>query len=108
MDYWVARAEGEPAIFESGACKYHYDDRDGTWDQNWHPSTDWSQGGPIIEKEGIHLCWEAYGGNHEWYAEHEKVNDAQPKWRAVTFYAATPLMAAMRAYVASKFGEEVG
>jgi len=57
-------------------------------------STDWSQGGPIIEREKIGLLpsgtayYERDGG---------------------TFYSygPTPLIAAMRCYVASKLGDEV-
>lgn len=100
LDYWVARAEGEPAIFDHGVCKYHYDDEHGTWDENWKPSTDWAQGGPIIEREKIALCTDVMGtwmatcgytaGVRDWFS-------GQP----------TPLIAAMRCYVAMQFGNEV-
>lgn len=63
-------------------------------------STDWAQGGPIIEREGICMsrvdtmaAWDAriYDGESEpWQAEGE-----------------TALIAAMRCYVASKLGDEV-
>lgn len=60
----------------------------------YKPSTDWAQGGPIIEREGIGLLpsgtayYEREGGTH--YS-----------------YGPTPLIAAMRCYVASKLGDEV-
>jgi len=58
-------------------------------------STDWAQGGPIIERECIAL----------------KALAAEPVyWRARTFGTSigpTPLIAAMRCYVASKLGDEV-
>ena len=57
-------------------------------------STNWAQGGPIIEREEISLWTEGYtaweatsGGCQEW--------------------GSTPLIAAMRCYVASKLGDEV-
>ena len=63
-------------------------------------STDWAQGGPIIEREGIGVyqyrgAWSAHcplpnGGLHA-------CMENQP----------TPLIAAMRCYVASKLGDEV-
>jgi hypothetical protein len=58
------------------------------------PSTDWSQGGPIIEREGITLTYQG------------------ERWAAQTAddlfaYGTTPLIAAMRCYVASKLGDEV-
>jgi hypothetical protein len=60
-------------------------------------STDWAQGGPIIEREKITVrFWEnepfvhAYMWNREGWLE-----------------GPTPLIAAMRCFVASKLGEEV-
>jgi Protein of unknown function (DUF2591) len=71
---------------------------------DWVPpnySTDWSQGGPIVERERIALCpgylWEAskdfdaIGGDTDTAVEH----------------GLTPLIAAMRCYVTSKLGDEV-
>ena len=62
----------------------------------WCPSTDWKQGGPIIEREGIELLCEILG--FRWVAIPQK----GPEWRGPT-----PLIAAMRCYVASKLGDEV-
>ena len=59
-------------------------------------STDWAQGGPIIEREGIQIvrrgdfCWEA-------------LRDAD----GVFCLGRKPLIAAMRCYVASKLGDEI-
>jgi Protein of unknown function (DUF2591) len=61
------------------------------------PSTDWSQGGPIIEREGIGFR----GCGKNWCAFNW--GDAESGWQ----YGPTPLIAAMRCYVASKFGDEV-
>jgi hypothetical protein len=73
------------------------------WDlwYEWHPSTDWEQGGPIIEREGI--------------AVRMSFDDEHKGWTAIiwahktTFFedGPTPLIAAMRCYVASKLGDEV-
>ena len=62
----------------------------------WGWATDWAQGGPIIEREGISL---------EYAAQPEK-------WCACIradqeVYGPTALIAAMRCYVASKLGDEV-
>jgi len=62
----------------------------------WHgktyqPSTNWAQGGPIIEREGLTL--------DQW--------DDYPRWRSGNSYGTTPLIAAMRCYVASKLGDEI-
>ena len=64
-------------------------------------STDWSQGGPIIEREKISLECEQY--SFEWCAYRPEY----PEDRAFVDYGPTPLIAAMRCYVASKLGDEV-
>ena len=78
-----------------------------TWMETAHPSrcysysTDWSQGGPIIEHACIGL--DHYPDDHPQGGE----------WGALTnegtvgSFGPTPLVAAMRCYVASKLGDEV-
>lgn len=71
----------------------------------WHqysPSTDWAQGGPVIEWEGISTVQE--GDAADWVASvyDHKADD----WHLHTL-GETPLIAAMRCYVASKLGDEV-
>lgn len=79
---------------------------------NFHPSTDWSQGGPIIERE-LYKVTRNIGGT--WLA--------QIKYRApyysptydcdigtdayINRHGSTSLEAAMRCYVASKLGDEI-
>lgn len=59
-------------------------------------STSWAQGGPIIEREGI--SWHC-GNKTSWHAYGYGSAD--------NFSGPTPLIAAMRCYVASKLGDEV-
>lgn len=64
-----------------------------------HFSTEWAQGGPIIDREDIELCDAT--GHHE-SAKHMGV------WRNNVFgFGQTKLIAAMRCYVTSKLGDEV-
>ena len=77
------------------------------WDYSTNRySTDWSQGGPIIEREKIALTW--YPDDKEWIAG---VDFQHPRFSNVIAYeeqyGPTPLIAAMRCYVASKLGDEV-
>jgi hypothetical protein len=65
--------------------------RDG--EVKYTPSSDWSQGGPIIEREGLTLTHQDI-----WVAQTDDDLFA---------YGPTPLMAAMRCYVASKLGDTV-
>jgi hypothetical protein len=70
----------------------------------FHPSTNWAQGGPIIEREGICVIEES---DRTWTAtmhyQNEDTDDVM--WMEET--GTTPLIAAMRCYVASKLGDEV-
>lgn len=61
-------------------------------------STDWAQGGPIIERENIGLWSEGY----DWEA---KIQTGVGEWLAE--WDASPLIAAMRCYVVSKLGDNI-
>jgi hypothetical protein len=75
----------------------HFRDEEDVW---FSPSDDWAQGGAIIERENISITgtnfpwWECDSG---WYAH---IGDCYS-------YGSTPLVAAMRCYVASVLGDEV-
>ena len=62
-------------------------------------STFWSEGGPIIERELVDVCY-CFAG-HSWQAERYLRDES------AVAYGPTPLTAAMRCYVASKLGDEV-
>jgi hypothetical protein len=66
------------------------------WTEDYSPSTDWAQGGPIIEREGIEL-----------FRNNEKNYWFTSKARNQIGTGPTPLIAAMRCYVASKMGDEI-
>ncbi len=63
--------------------------------RTFHPSTNWAQGGPIIEREEIRL--DPPRSIAFWSAEKN----------GYLLHGPTPLIAAMRCYVASKLGDEV-
>lgn len=63
-------------------------------------STSWREGGPIIEKEHIRIS--QYRDNLSFW-EADIVTDRGGKF----YQGPTPLIAAMRCYVASKLGDEV-
>jgi hypothetical protein len=62
-------------------------------------STDWSLGGPIIEREFICVSAPMHPSTAPWFA----ISDST----GCKSSGPTPLIAAMRCYVASKLGEEV-
>ena len=100
LDWAVAKCEGKLKTFdfylhestgafmlESGDVSFLYS-----------PSTQWKEGGPIIEREKMVLgylnglaCASTFEGNR-----HQRME-----------FGTTPLIAAMRCYVASKLGDEV-
>jgi hypothetical protein len=69
----------------------------------WKPSTNWAQGGPIIEREFIQLGGGITNNEPRWFAIRVK----DDKSGACKGHGPTPLIAAMRCYVASKLGDEV-
>jgi len=69
------------------------------WWEDYSPSTNWAQGGAIIEREGISL---SRRGEHSWSVWGAVLNDFE-----FDEEGETPLIAAMRGYVASKLGDEV-
>ena len=93
LDWAVAKCEGYTGVA--------LQERTGT---DWYsPSTDWAQGGPIIEREQIDLrYWQV-----AWTAELEHLPDDDDHYRYGKGHGPTPLIAAMRCYVASKLGDEV-
>ena len=65
---------------------------------DFRPSTNWADGGPIIERERIACEWSQLWGC--WQAT--DLRDAR-----FLFPGETPLVAAMRCYVASKLGDVI-
>jgi|688.fasta_scaffold564162_3 hypothetical protein len=66
------------------------------------PSTQWHWGGPIIEREKISIMEECNG---TWMGSIGGCTDLDmPLWQE---HGPTPLIAAMRCYVASKLGAEI-
>jgi hypothetical protein len=69
--------------------------------ESFQPSTDWAQGGPIIEREEIDVLMEQQDLK-TWAAEIYHSPKAYIRQRG-----RTPLIAAMRCFVASKLGNDV-
>lgn len=70
---------------------------------HFSPSTNWAQGGPIIERESISPAYEPsllYGDDCRWKALSAFSDNDH-------YYGPTPLIAAMRCYVASHLGDEI-
>jgi hypothetical protein len=65
----------------------------------WQPSTEWGQGGPIIERERIAVKANGYG----WWFARIAGDFGQGEWMR----GDTPLIAAMRCYVAHKLGNKI-
>ena len=119
LDWLVAKCGGyfstvgqQPAYWESAHGAKHFitmRDDEGHGVHWTHSSTDWGEGGPILERENITVgpyhdidgavildAWQAYIGWNEHELEPMHQTDGP-----------TPLIAAMRCYVTSKLGDEV-
>lgn len=113
LDVAVAKAEGLP---KPGSMVKHWVPglAGGRIDASFYQpgpaaySTDWRVGGPIIYRDQISVISpDVLGPPHtEWRAEIMAILLAGLGEHAVMF-GSTPLIAAMRAKVASKFGDEV-
>jgi hypothetical protein len=125
LDYWVAKAEGiEPYWQHEGAPQAWVgvyflrgepvrSEHPASEMEPYCPSIDWVQGGPIIEREKIGLeppfsgedggPWMAYYLGPPVEGSYHPTEDAMH----TNVSGPTPLIAAMRAYVASRFGETV-
>lgn len=104
LDWAVAHAQGAGAALvlthshgQALILSDHTEDCD--IGENYQPSINWSQGGPIIAREGITLL-SPHDDITLWEAIH-------PDMQYDEQYGHTPLIAAMRCYVASKLGNEI-
>ena len=104
LDYCVAVCEGHKfGIYAGGRIAKIYEGP-----PNWfEPSSNWSQGGPIIEREKIDVEYrkQSFGdGDPHWYAIHPKNAGGLIRYSG---RGSNALQAVMRCYVASKMGEMV-
>ncbi|MBU9468320.1 DUF2591 domain-containing protein [Burkholderia multivorans] len=106
LDYWVARALGDRMVRLVDEARDRCETRFGEqWDWGYFAaSRAWMEGGPIIERERIFLDW--CDIEQCWIAG--TVHTALPNGvQRTAMRGGTPLIAAMRAFVASRFGAEV-
>jgi hypothetical protein len=100
LDYWVAKALGKNPCIESGNCMVSWNAGEFGGNETdrayFQPSVNWGLGGQIIEHERIQI-WDL---GDEWIA---KV--AMKAGNSGCGH--TVLVAAMRAYVSSKYGDSV-
>ena len=116
LDWAVAKCEGFEIVgVKQGRATFIDHTDDGALNEmpiNY--STDWAQGGPIIEQEKIGVWWATHYvdddgveyGNH-WYAEMGCTDENVDSRYCGVADGPTPLITAMRCYVASRLGDEV-
>lgn len=108
LDWAVALALGAKIVDHYGRAKLQWDGACAVMDvlkntsmiPTPNYSTEWGRGGPIIERERIRVRPMRQGPL--WFAEVDLPNHFSP-----VMEGPTPLIAAMRAFVASKLGDEV-
>lgn len=105
LDWVVGKLELVDFYFNEfdGICRYTLTDN------LYSPSEEWTQGGPIIEREQIEIV---RGKDLIFPRGNENGEYSEPLWLASygsgrKFHGPTPLVAAMRCYVASRLGDEV-
>jgi hypothetical protein len=112
LDYAVAKAQGGTNLASDGITwGFELEGELKVLAKGWAPSmsycpsTNWAQGGPIIERKKITVSWLIPAHQHQnlagcWSAH-------IPGGNGKLLYGLTPLTAAMRCYVASELGDEV-
>lgn len=110
LDWLVAKAQGRTEIrvfapsrpTDRGWVEVRFNPEPKASTARFDPSENWSQGGPIIEREYINIThpYGFDGANNEWVAT-SKFGGYEQYW------GHTPLIAAMRCFVALKLGDEV-
>lgn len=105
LDWAVAKCEGHGPVWDEVSEQFFLEG-DCTWAflGEFSPSTDWSRGGPIIDREKIDIVWEE-GQPHARTSRMVRVPGGVMTW--CTTKGPTPLIAAMRCYVCSRLGNEV-
>jgi hypothetical protein len=107
LDWAVARCEGLLCFgYRTDGKRFAVEDSDGQV-EGFMPATDWAQGGPIIEREGISLTSYLDEEDPYWIGS---VECQYKNFNATAYYeeyGPTPLIAAMRCYVVSKLGDTI-
>jgi len=109
LDWAVAKCEGHKVFIKHAPLQVMYTpERKRSW-YIYRPSTNWAQGGPIIDREAIALspmpdglCRAYAADGTRWAPNGDEVFNWKHKQQGYH-----PLIAAMRCYVASKLGDEV-
>lgn len=109
LDWAVAKCEGIEVEYGIWRTLWRVDknvwgDRrclQGDDGHSYFPARDWEQGGPIIERENILL-----NPQYPWWASTMR-HIAALNTNSLIYTGPTPLVAAMRCYVASKLGDEI-
>lgn len=102
LDWMAAKCEGMKPYWDENREDFAFSPHVYLcWLSEFKPSTNWAQGGPIIEREGIAL--RKYGDFAEtrWQADKWQFRFAGTK-----ACGSTPLIAAMRCFCMSRLGEE--
>lgn len=109
LDWAVATCEGYEPFTDSISWIIK---RAGQYIQLPKYSTDWAQGGPVIEHENLSV---SYWGEHSKFGQHASTEQfweaRHPSHRThsrrTVGFGPTPLIAAMRCLVSAKLGDEV-
>jgi hypothetical protein len=116
LDAAVAQCEGIETVEGRHDVLLVWSQDDGVW-RGWTPSRSWHDGGPLVEREQITVI-RMGGTDGYWSAGYEPEVDegrqCESGWLELPSIrmryeqsGPTALIAAMRAYVASKLGDEI-
>ena len=99
MNIKTSELTGAALILAVQQCEASRKDIDfAWWTEEYDPTTNWAQGGPIIERERV---------STQTTESHWDADMTTPEGKFIQAEGPTPLIAAMRCYVASKLGDTI-
>lgn len=121
LNYWVARAEGRKLeqrpvpLGAPGEMEWFVSNDTGDFMfelAHYGPSTNWAAGGPLLEREKIAVwaaedCWLAIPPMTEGMSYYDHKLGVLDSDRYQAIEGPTPLVAGLRAYLTSYYGEQV-
>jgi hypothetical protein len=104
LDFYVALTNKFKAFISHklDSCVILVSKQSGNIWTKYNPSTLWTHGGPLVEKEGISLENQGKIGDDRYWAAYYGIDPASSN--DTTCYGPTPLIAAMRCFVREEFG----
>ena len=110
LDYWVGKAESLNVVLRNGECLLDTGNPNSLPQYKiYSPSSNWAEGGPIIEKYRIGILPPKREEHEDEWMGCDDIDEnvGSEDLVVTTMFDYAPLVAAMRTFVAMRFGQFV-